>query len=266
MTKYTKFPTIGSLNKPPSQAEQRGRILPREINTGVLRGTQGVGGTGLIIDNENRQIGLSDGTTSMNMGEQSDDTIQLVYNDGATDVVQMGDLGSDYLGLAFNDLTDSRIFIGQDAAGDYVAKLSQEGYDAKTAGDENLVWSSDFNLPKIVASGEVEFEPTNTGGSMSQGTYTKTVAHNLGFIPSFLSFVSFPGSFAQIPAGNNQMPITVVNTSSPPDIGLTLVRIWAYIDDTNIYFRVLIVPSSYSYGFDPVHTFKYYLFRETLPS
>lgn len=61
-----------------------------------------------------------------------------------------------------------------------VVKLAQPGYDARTAGDENLIYSSLWPLLKVYKQG------THTVGDI---TAAATVAeHDLGFIPVFWYF------------------------------------------------------------------------------
>lgn len=55
---------------------------------------------------------------------------------------------------------DDRILLGRKETGDYAVKVSAVGYDVNTATDDQLVMSSDWNMWKIIASGQKFFLPT----------------------------------------------------------------------------------------------------------
>lgn len=61
---------------------------------------------------------------------------------------------------------------------DYGIKVSQPGYDVKTATPSQLVFSSKYQTPRIQAQG--------TGIITNSGGRTVTIAHNLGYIPAFV--------------------------------------------------------------------------------
>lgn len=60
----------------------------------------------------------------------------------------------------------------------YGIKISEAGYDVKTADDENLTLKTDLTLLKVLASGTV---------NLSTSAFTALV-HNLGYVPQFLVF------------------------------------------------------------------------------
>lgn len=62
-----------------------------------------------------------------------------------------------------------------------VVKLAQPGYDVNTAGDENLIYNSNWPLLKIVASGT--FETTDTATE-----FQIICEHKLGYPPAFWWF------------------------------------------------------------------------------
>ena len=72
---------------------------------------------------------------------------------------------------------------------DYGLKISQAGFDVKTADKENLVFSSQYNTLKVFASGSgSQLVPTAVG--FTSGVATVTIAHNLGYKPAFIVFCS----------------------------------------------------------------------------
>jgi hypothetical protein len=71
----------------------------------------------------------------------------------------------------------------------YGIKVSQAGYDVKTAAKENLVYSSKYNTLKFFTSGSGSQEvPAATAPFGPSGTATVTIAHNLGYEPAFIVF------------------------------------------------------------------------------
>lgn len=61
---------------------------------------------------------------------------------------------------------------------DYGFKISQDGYDVKTADIENLIMTSKANQWKIHLKGSVAF---------ASPAQTVNVAHNLGYTPAFIA-------------------------------------------------------------------------------
>lgn len=66
----------------------------------------------------------------------------------------------------------------------FVVKLAQPGFDVKTAGDENLIYNSNWPLLKIYKQGQ--WIASNTAGSPTIAT------HDLGFIPMYWVFSNLP--------------------------------------------------------------------------
>ena len=87
---------------------------------------------------------------------------------------------------------------------DWGIKVSEPGYDVKTAADKNLSLKSDLTLLKVYSSGTA----TMTGN--------QTVAHNLGYVPQFLVFVK------------DSVPKSTLATGH---VGYAV----AYADTTNLY-------------------------------
>ena len=64
---------------------------------------------------------------------------------------------------------------------DYGIKITKAGQDVATAADKDLVWSSKYNGMKIK-----KHDTRATAGS---------VAHGLGYVPTFLNFVESSGQY-----------------------------------------------------------------------
>lgn len=68
---YNPQSSSGSINPPPSiqnnevEVDKMPRVLPRQVSTGLMKGTQSVGGGGTLIDSANNRItiGAPDGST-----------------------------------------------------------------------------------------------------------------------------------------------------------------------------------------------------------
>lgn len=200
------------------------RIKPRQTGTGVMRGQQTI------------------------LGEQQS---KIVFGlvPGSTDD----------LGISFYDANGiPRWQVGDYPDGTVKMKLSQTGQDVRTATDDQLVWSSDFNLFKIVSSGTA----TSVVSSLAAGaTDTTTVAHNLGYIPAVMAFVNGTGStyltadtYYPLPKA---VPITVGANVHP---GITYeVR----VDASNVYFDVTNWSTVGPITDIGTANWKYYLLRET---
>ena len=74
-------------------------------------------------------------------------------------------------------------------------KLSQEGSDVQSASDEELIWSSDFNLFKIVESGTVEVPLASDGTTSSV-----VVSHSQGVVPIVLAFFDNGSAIFSLPS------------------------------------------------------------------
>ena len=64
---------------------------------------------------------------------------------------------------------------------DYGIKISRQGYDVKTCSDNQLLFSSSFVMPVVVAEGNVAINPASN-------SFT-AVTHNLGYVPVAIPIV-----------------------------------------------------------------------------
>lgn len=69
-----------------------------------------------------------------------------------------------------------------------VVKLAQPGFDVKTAGDENLIYNSNWPLLKIYKTGS--FTSNNIGATL--GIITEITQHDLGYVPMFWIYSNQP--------------------------------------------------------------------------
>ncbi len=124
--------------------------------------------------------------------------------------------------------------------------ITKPGFNALTETDpNNLIFSSDYNTLKYDISGSANVNWTDNGT-----IYTTTVAHNLGYIPFFVAFV--------LEGGSSVIYNTVPNNNT------TLAGedyIDAYVDETNIYFKV---HKNQGTGHTGTETFYYKIFKNNL--
>ncbi len=212
------------------------RMLPRQVSTGALRGTQTVGYGGVKIDGSNNRIILNANDTTVTIGDTSDTDsttgVSLKDSSGNTFVtLGKGTDGGTTTGLTIYDGDNTRRLLGgQFPDGQVKIKLSQIGYDVAFATDDQLIWSSDFNMFKIVDDGSIPLSFTATGAN---GELITAYAHGLDYIPKVEADASVddnlsPGSGI---SPNVTLPYTAFNA------GLTAVAHFQIaIDTTNLYF------------------------------
>lgn len=98
---------------------------------------------------------------------------------------------------------------------DYVARISKEGHDVKTATGDDLILDADFTMIKVFTDGNGMYQ-------YSDGLIE--ITHNLGYIPQFLVYYTeFEGAM-------------MLATGYFPEFEFSGCFAWA--DETNIYFAV----------------------------
>ena len=151
---------------------------------------------------------------------------------------------------------------------DFSMKVSQDGKDAITATDDELVFNSDNNLFKIVDTGILEFEFPAVGPGTS-GQYTEAYSeeehvHNLGEPPITIGFVDS----LDIKNGNraffnadyvNTIPIS--NTASVTRIGRIVTT------SESIFYQTSSILFGQTPSMNPYPAFeskmRWYIIRET---
>lgn len=151
--------------------------------------------------------------------------------------------------ILINDGNDDRVLVGWDDEGfgagvDYGVKVSQAGNDVKTCASDKLVLSSEFNMFKIAATGIDSIAGTGTG------SYSTTINHNLGYIPTVLIYVSD----ADPPTWTTAIPLFV--GGAPPFSAQRSFWYEATTTQLVIHYREYL-------GVSLTWYFRYYLMRET---
>lgn len=174
---------------------------------------------------------------------------QIVVNNGTNDVITIGRQSQDQsFGMLTNDGTNNRMLIDTNGQ----IKISQPGYDVRTAVDSQLIFNSDNNLFKVVLSGT-----TSLVYDGSVNTY-KTIPHGQSTIPIVLAYVQLPSTATNFSPMQSQyvpMPFYQLRT------GLPAVQCVQSVDSTNIYLRVHDIYSSPSTP--ETYNFRYYVLQET---
>lgn len=161
-----------------------------------------------------------------------------------------------------NDNSKVPFIVGYQQGGfgdlDYGIKVAKQGYDARTATDDQLVMSSQFNNFKIVGTGTATVNVPNPPAA--GGIYGTTINHDLGYSPSHIGFISLTPFGSPVNPVIYQLPYAV-------NVYYALLNGWAdvvqaqmAVDGDAAYFYVQ-TNSDTTYSGDWV--FKYYLLRET---
>lgn len=147
-----------------------------------------------------------------------------------------------------------RILFGEGPDQFYGMKVSQEGIDVTSANNDELVFNSDQNVFKIVQTGtaSVTKPATTTSG-------TQTIAHNLGYAPQIIAYLYDSDD-------NTYNPTPVMGISwSGANAGKFNILYEAFVDNTNIYLRVITPDTGANTLYTNAYTFsfKYYLLQES---
>lgn len=247
-------------------------ILPRQVRTGTMRGTQEIGVTGTKIDASNNQIILtknpdasSPRITIGDIGALIDQPgvaptsvpptnrdLGLTINNGTYDFLTLNSSGVkvnngsyDFLtidssGLTENDGSKNRVLISPTGM-----KVSQAGYDVNTATDAQLVFNSAFNLFKIIKSGTISVAVA--GG----GTNTTSISHGFSFAPGVIAWVNVPFQLTSY----NPTPYSVFDPATSTIASLAQMRVTTS--------TLTAEATSLAPAYDGTYTFKYYLVQET---
>lgn len=172
-----------------------------------------------------------------------------------------------------DDAGDPRLLIGYQengfSNGSVGAKLSQQGVDVAAATNDQLIWSTDFNSFKIVASGTVSQTLANAAnvvsGAAGSNPQTFSIAHNLGYVPTFLVYMTAPSTFVE-GAVLFQLPHTTFFNNGGVNDGLFFTYFHATADSTNLNIKYNHLNNTDYSPNAPIFTVRYYLMRETASS
>lgn len=104
-----------------------------------------------------------------------------------------------------DDTGTRRVLSGKGDNGFYGFKVSKANKDVFTAADSDLIFNSDQNVFKIVASGYMTipaYSVSSTAGNFTTNFGSVVVDHNLGFAPAILAYYFDGSEYFPVPFSN----------------------------------------------------------------
>lgn len=153
---------------------------------------------------------------------------------------------------------------GRRPDGTYGFDVSQPGVDVLTADDDELAFSSKFNSFKIAQAGTFTWTLPNGGApnyDVTWGIKTTTHDHNLGFVPAFLIYITFPaGGFL---TGLYKLPfLDTFDGDGSVDSMWPWITLTPSVSSTQITITQNMAMTN-SWNVNPIFSFRYYLMQET---
>lgn len=131
---------------------------------------------------------------------------------------------------------------------DYGLYVSPEGFNANTAEDKDLVFTSEAFGLKIAQSGSVDV--TIPAGSANFSDHYVDIEHNLGYAPAFYAFVE--------DTNGNRIGINISFVDEMEESTSSL-NCWALSDENKLRLIFTVV---FALGTDVVRNVKYFIFAE----
>jgi len=132
---------------------------------------------------------------------------------------------------------------------DYGIKISKSGVDVKTAGDDDLIFTTKYSMLKIAKVGTFSYLFTSEPGV---GCVTLgTVAHGFDYVPSFDCFFGIDPT----PTVWRRIPVRTI-------IGADTSVHSAYCNDINIVFRFCRNAQTVPFWNGLTVNYKYYIFAD----
>lgn len=198
-------------------------------------------------------IRMAHGTTQVSNKDEVD-------TDGSVNVQESTIKGVD---------SDGNVFavIGYQAGGfgsrDFGFKIAQQGFNAETATDDQLVMSSAFNTFKIAFTTATTVTLTHIANTVAAGTQTITIPHGLGIKPAHDVYLEVPSTYI---AGAMLIKLPELHVLPAGHVlggGTVFSKFSARVDATNIYIDFFHrVGTDYSPQ-TPTFTIKVYATEET---
>jgi len=227
-------------------------IMSDNFSTKTFYGTTGAVMTEGLIPGTQNQFGLqllnSNGKTIANYGQQKDSTVSLKFFD------------TNGIGLAQ---------FGQFPDGSVALKIATPGVEVSTATNNQLIFNSNQDTLKVVATGTgstptapLTGNLTANAGTFSQVTTQNTYSHNLGYAPIVLGYLYNGVSYVALPLSRTVLPD--FNNSAVAWVNWEISA-----DSTNVYIKTTLIlgavggTGSLAAGSQAV---KYFLLQETVAS
>lgn len=244
-----------------------GRVLPRQLSTGSTRGTQTVGYGNVKIDGSNDRIQLSSNSTTITIGDTSDtDNVTGIGLTDSTTGKKLISLGretstiANASGLVAYDTDETRrLLAGTYPGGSVKIKLSQIGHDVVTATDDQLIWSSDFNMFKIAKTG-VATVPAIAAAADSSNFTTSSVVVSTGISSnSPLAFTVYANNG---PNTYGVIPLTI--TYGDAAEGARIAATWfasSFVQNNEL--KLNLAGNNFVNVIQDARDFRWYVYKET---
>lgn len=159
-----------------------------------------------------------------------------------------------------DDTGTRRVLLGKGADGFYGVKVSPEGTDVYTAGDDDLVFNSNQNVFKIVATNTYvptwTISITTAANQWNTGGEDVSIPHGLSYIPAIIGYVVYNDEYYP-------MPYTSQDAAGGTSVVMQNIKI--SVDATNVIIShsamALNFPGGVAFGIPT--SIKYYLLQET---
>jgi hypothetical protein len=158
-----------------------------------------------------------------------------------------------------DDTGTRRVLLGKGADDFYGLKVSQSGVDVYAAGDADLVFNSNQNVFKIVASGTAIMPAAAiTASPFWSQTSQVSVTHSLGYAPVILAFYDSGTTYEPFVTGT-QLAVTGISGSNITISSLRQTTVTSTTTSAN--FQITYIDT----GGNSYNSFniKYYLLQET---
>lgn len=141
------------------------------------------------------------------------------------------------------------------SANKFGLKVAQNGIDVLTATDDQLIFNSENNVFKIVKVMDVSV----TINSPSSVTASTTTAHNLGFTPAYVAFITPDASFpTPISSNNGPNPFPIIGTGG--SLPFLIAQLQVTVNESSVFFSI-VTGTGVSGTF--TNTARVYLMQET---
>ena len=159
------------------------------------------------------------------LAKQANENFRLLSNEDRTKLIK-DDSGTERLLTGYQQ--------GGFSNGSVGIKLSQPGVDVLSATDEQLIFSSDFNMFKIVDKLEFTIDEfsvsTGSSGGFNGAEFQTQPPHEQGKVPAYLAFLEVSdGSWYPLGWANNHLSSSQVFGTFAVTIVATSVRFFIYI-------------------------------------
>lgn len=232
-SKRTTFITPGSGSASSLAQSDLSRMLPRQMSTGSLRGTQTVGYGQTKIDGSNNRITLGTGITldgnseTITVSEVNKPILSMGKNTDNTFNFRVIDANG--IGLAQ---------FGQFPGGKIALRVAKAGVEVSTASPAELVFSSDASFT-IAKSGTFVFPSQMVTAGTTVYATSQIIPHGAPYVPAINCFAPLEVGGASLPVYPPDFPTTastfIPNAGLIYQDNLVFMSVYYGTDEKNIY-------------------------------